>query len=136
MLEELQEFKNKYPVIGDVRGAGMFIGIELVNNRQTKEPATQIADYIVAKFKENFIIMSTEGKYGNVLKFKPPMPFNEKDARRLLDTLRDILEDVSSTLRSRALSRSSSSNDSGDDLWDLQSTSDSSSEEADSAISD
>ena len=135
MLNELFEYKEKYPIIGDVRGAGMFFGVELVNNRESKDPATQIADYIVAKFKENFIIMSTEGKYGNVLKFKPPMPFNEQDARRWLDTFRIILDDVSQTLRSRVLSRSSSEV-SSDDVWDLQSTSDSGSEEADSAISD
>lgn len=94
MMKHLNKLKEKYSVIGDVRGAGMFIGIELVINRQTKEPAALIADYVVSKFKENRILMSTEGKYENVLKFKPPMTFDESNVKEFISVLDDILQGV------------------------------------------
>ena len=94
ILQNLYKLKEKYPVIGDVRGMGLFIGIELVTDRTTKEPATLLSEYVVAKFKENFILMSTEGKYGNVLKFKPPMVFNEENATHLLTVFEEILQNI------------------------------------------
>lgn len=51
MLKSLATLKEKYPVIGDIRGMGLFIGIELVSSRTTKEPATLVAEYVVAKLK-------------------------------------------------------------------------------------
>jgi len=112
MLKTLLQLKDKYPVIGDVRGMGLFIGIELVTNRDTKEPATLLAEYVVAKFKESYILMSTEGKYGNVLKFKPPMVFNQQDANHLLTTFDEILQDATEYARTRALSQTSLSHSS------------------------
>lgn len=107
MLEQLNRLKSKYPVIGDVRGMGLFIGVEMVSSRRTKEPATLVAEYTVAKFKENHILMSTEGKYGNVLKFKPPMVFNKKNVDHFITVFEEILQDVCDTSRTRASSQSS-----------------------------
>lgn len=91
LLDELMKLKLKYNLIGDIRGAGMFIGIDLVLDRLTKEPATLVAEFIVAKLKEAKILMSTEGKYGNILKFKPPMVFNEANVSHLVQNLDNIL---------------------------------------------
>lgn len=109
MLESLHQLKEKFPVIGDVRGQGLFIGVELVSNRNTKEPATLLAEYVVAKFKEAFILMSTEGKYGNVLKFKPPMAFSEENVRHFIATLEAILQEVCDSRRGRTDSQEGAS---------------------------
>ena len=94
MKKRLFELKDRYQIIGDVRGQGLFLGVEIVANRETKEPATLLADYIVSRFKDEKILMSTEGKYGNVLKFKPPMVFSIENAKRFLRTLDDILQEM------------------------------------------
>jgi len=83
MKKRLNHFKTQYPIIGDVRGEGLFLGVELVVSRDTKEPASLMAEYIVSRFKDEKILMSTEGRYGNVLKFKPPMVFSIKKCRTL-----------------------------------------------------
>lgn len=62
MLSELNKLKPLCDHIGDVRGRGMFLGVEIVRNKKDKQQASDIADHIVAEFKRNFIIMSTEGK--------------------------------------------------------------------------
>lgn len=116
MLEELEKLKKKYSLIGDIRGVGLFIGIELVNNRRTKEPATLIAEYIVARFKENRILMSTEGKFGNVLKIKPPMVFNESNVKQFIFILEEILQDINYMHQSRTRSSSLSSAYSSDSI--------------------
>lgn len=107
MLKELDRLKKKYSIIGDIRGAGNFIGIDLVYNRKTKEPATLAAEYVVARFRENRILMSAEGKYGNVLKFKPPMVFDEQNVEQFITVLEEILQDVSYYSRTRSSSLSS-----------------------------
>lgn len=94
MKNGLNHLKTQYPIIGDVRGEGLFLGVELVVSRDTKEPASLMAEYIVSRFKDEKILMSTEGKYGNVLKFKPPMVFSIKNAERFLQTFQDILHEI------------------------------------------
>ncbi|CAG2121842.1 unnamed protein product, partial [Medioppia subpectinata] len=94
MKKGLNALKDEYQVIGDVRGEGLFLGAELVVSRKTKEPATPLAEYIVSRFKDHKILMSTEGKYGNVLKFKPPMPFSIENAERFFHVFKGILEEV------------------------------------------
>lgn len=62
MLNELEKIRFSSDHIGDVRGMGMFLGVEIVKSKKSKISAPEIADYIVAEFKRNFILMSTEGK--------------------------------------------------------------------------
>ena len=93
LLNSLEKFKEDYELIGDVRGAGLFIGVELVDDRRTKKPASLAAGWAVRRFRDKGIIMSTEGKYDNVLKFKPPMTFNMKDAKIWLETFQSIMEE-------------------------------------------
>lgn len=134
MMKDLYQLKDKYSVIGDVRGMGLFIGIELVTSRVTKEPATMLAEYVVSKFKEQRILMSTEGKYGNVLKFKPPMVFNHENAKHLLEKLDEILQEVSNSVQARTSSLSSIQ--SMDSVNFESFSSDSLSDESDSLISE
>ncbi|GAB6018817.1 hypothetical protein CHUAL_000478 [Chamberlinius hualienensis] len=97
LLEGLQRLKECHYIIGDVRGVGFFIGVDLVTDRQTREPATAAANRAITRLKEEHIIMSTDGPYANVLKFKPPMVFNKSDADRLVCVLDQILSEVEQT---------------------------------------
>jgi 4-aminobutyrate aminotransferase-like enzyme len=78
-------------LIGDVRGAGLFLGVELVNDRTTLAPATQQASYIKDRLRERRILLGTEGPYDNVLKIRPPMTFDAAAASRLLEMLDETL---------------------------------------------
>ena len=91
MLRGLSRFKERYEIVGDVRGAGLFLGIELVRNRQTLEPAAAEASFISNQMREHHILMGTDGPYHNVLKIRPPMPFNRDNADLLIDTMDKIL---------------------------------------------
>jgi 4-aminobutyrate aminotransferase-like enzyme/Ser/Thr protein kinase RdoA (MazF antagonist) len=91
----LAALMDKYPLIGHVRGQGLFIGAELVLNRETLEPAPHHASYIAERMKDHGILISTDGPLHNVLKIKPPLVFNIENADFLAETLDKILaEDV------------------------------------------
>ncbi len=77
--------------IGDVRGRGLFLGIELVSNRAAKTPSAEIAHYVVNRAKELGVLLSADGPAHNVLKIKPPMTFSQQDGERLVETLDRVL---------------------------------------------
>ena len=81
-------------IIGDVRGMGLFIGIELVTDRQTKEPATAHASAIVESMKSDGVLMSIDGPLENVLKFKPPIGFRDEHAALFLRALDRALDSI------------------------------------------
>ncbi len=89
----LQELATRFPVIGDVRGLGMFLGIELVRDRASLEPAAAQADYVANRLRARGVLLSTEGPLHNVLKMKPPLAFGRKDADVLVETLEGILRE-------------------------------------------
>lgn len=91
MKAGLAELMNRHALIGDVRGLGLYIGIELVENRETLTPAKTAAYYIAESMKEEGILVSVDGPLHNVLKIKPPMVFNKKNAALYIDTLDAIL---------------------------------------------
>ena len=78
-------------LIGDVRGSGLFLGIELVSDRRTRVPAPGQAAYVVERMREEGILLSVDGPDRNVLKIKPPMCFATADAELLVETLGRIL---------------------------------------------
>ena len=94
MLVRLNDLKAKHEIIGDVRGSGLFLGVELVRDRATLEPATEEADVIVNAMRERQILFGTDGPFHNVLKIRPPMPFTAADADRLCDTLASVLNEM------------------------------------------
>jgi len=89
----LRKLQSQYSIIGDVRGHGLFLGIELVKNKQDLTPAEKETAYLANRMKAHGILMSTDGPYHNVLKIKPPMCFNEKNATFLLETLDKVLKE-------------------------------------------
>jgi 4-aminobutyrate aminotransferase-like enzyme len=87
----LEELKDRHRLIGDVRGRGLFVGVELVLNRMTLEPAAAEAAYIAERMKDKGILISTEGPRHNVLKIRPPMVIEKADVERLVDSLDQVL---------------------------------------------
>ena len=75
---------EKYPLIGDVRGAGLFIGVELVQDRTTLKPAARMATRLVNQIKQRGILLSTDGPLHNVIKIKPPMVLTADDVEMVL----------------------------------------------------
>ncbi len=75
---------RRHKEIGDVRGLGMFIGVELVLDRESRKPAAQLAGKVIEKVLEDRILLSVEGPGHNVMKIKPPLQFSEVDADLLL----------------------------------------------------
>jgi ethanolamine-phosphate phospho-lyase len=94
LWDGLIDLQKKYPVIGDVRGDGLFIGVDFVESPETKEPSGRIALYVIHRLKQEKIIMSSEGKYRNVLKIKPPMTITVHNAEFLLQKMDIILGEV------------------------------------------
>ncbi len=87
----LTALMDKHPIVGDVRGLGLFVGIELVRDRATLEPAASEAVYIVERMKDHGILLSIDGPLHNVLKLKPPLVFDAQNADELVATLDLIL---------------------------------------------
>lgn len=80
-----------HPLIGDIRGIGLFVGIELINNKELLSPAIDEAKLIENYMKDHGILISTDGPDHNVLKIKPPMIFNHENADELVYNLSSIL---------------------------------------------
>ena len=95
LKERLDELKKKYPFIGDVRGRGMVYGIEFVKDRNTKEPASELAKEIVLKSVENGLMVGKLGLYGNVLRVAPPLVIE----RELIDKSVEIFDKVLSEIK-------------------------------------
>jgi 4-aminobutyrate aminotransferase-like enzyme/Ser/Thr protein kinase RdoA (MazF antagonist) len=93
MLTGLTPFIERYPIVGDVRGSGLFLGVELVRNRESLEPAKEEADFIVNRMRDAGILLGTDGPFENVIKIRPPMPFDESNAEYLVANLERILEE-------------------------------------------
>ena len=93
MLQGLRALQQDFALIGDVRGTGLFLGVELVRHRETLEPAAAEASFISNRMREHNILLGTDGPLHNVVKIRPPMPFDENDADVLVAALAKILEE-------------------------------------------
>jgi 4-aminobutyrate aminotransferase-like enzyme/Ser/Thr protein kinase RdoA (MazF antagonist) len=91
LLEALRQLAAQRPLIGDVRGSGLFLGVELVKDRVTLEPAAAEASDVVNRMRERGILLGTDGPFANVLKIRPPMPFTLEDADQLVAALDEVL---------------------------------------------
>jgi 4-aminobutyrate aminotransferase-like enzyme len=91
LLEGFQRLASRHAIVGDVRGRGLFFGVELVRDRATREPATAETKRIVNAMRERGVLISRIGPHDNVLKIRPPMPFSKEDADLLLATLDEAL---------------------------------------------
>ncbi|NNC70341.1 MAG: aminotransferase class III-fold pyridoxal phosphate-dependent enzyme, partial [Flavobacteriaceae bacterium] len=89
-MKLLKDLQNKHSCIGDVRGSGLFIGIDMI--KENKKPDTQLAQYLKNSLREKHILLSTDGPYNNVLKTKPPLCFTKKNAERVVAAIDEMLK--------------------------------------------
>lgn len=94
LLAELRKLMDRHECIGDVRGAGLFIGFELVEDRQTKTPDKTLALNLIEKLREHRVLTSVAGPYGNVLKLRPPLAFQTADIDWLTGALDQSLTEL------------------------------------------
>lgn len=93
LKHELRDLMKHHPIIGDVRGPGLFLGVDLVIDHDTRKPATLQASYFANRMKQKGILMSTDGPFNNVLKIKPPITFSMHNADFLLESMHAVLKE-------------------------------------------
>jgi hypothetical protein len=81
LLSGLKPLMGEFEIVGDVRGSGLFLGVELVRDRHTLEPAPDEATFVVDRMRQRGVLAGTDGPYHNVIKIRGPMPLSHR--RRL-----------------------------------------------------
>ncbi len=94
LLHRLRELRDRHALIGDVRGRGLFLGVELVRDRTTREPATAAARRVIDAMRERHVLIGETGRHENVLKIRPPLPFAREHADLLLAALDECLTEA------------------------------------------
>lgn len=98
LQDGLKALQVHHPLIGDVRGCGLFIGLDLVEDRITKAPATAASDYVKNRMREHRILMGTEGPADNILKIRPPITIEEDDVEMILEVMDQVLSEAESLM--------------------------------------
>jgi len=100
LMNRLDEIAKRYPAIGDVRGLGLMIGMEMVKDRKSKKPANQEAAYLVKKAYDKGLMIGISGPvfgaHGNVLKMKPAVNAKREQIEEIADRFEDVLKDAKS----------------------------------------
>jgi 4-aminobutyrate aminotransferase-like enzyme len=85
MKSRLEQMQEKCPYIGDVRGSGLVMGVELVKDKKTKEPAPDLTKKLIDVTAQNGLLIGSVGIYGNVIRVAPPLVITEAEAHESLD---------------------------------------------------
>ncbi|MGH9743407.1 MAG: aminotransferase class III-fold pyridoxal phosphate-dependent enzyme, partial [Candidatus Acidiferrum sp.] len=93
LMARLNALQKRYDLIGDVRGSGLYLGLDFVLDRESREPAPKQASYVVNRLRERGILTGTDGPHHNVIKLRPPLIFSQADADLFTSTLEDILRE-------------------------------------------
>ena len=101
VMKRFKEFYEKYPVVGDVRGLGAMVGMELVVDRQTKEPATAFTKQLVARCREKGLLMISAGTYSNIIRPLMPLVITDEQLERGLEIVGEAFDELSPTLMNR-----------------------------------
>lgn len=94
LLERLKHLQTKHPIMGDVRGGGLFFAVDLVQDRSSKLPATDASKRVVNEMRERGVLISRIGPDDNILKIRPPLPFSKDNADLLVSTLDEVMADL------------------------------------------
>jgi 4-aminobutyrate aminotransferase-like enzyme len=90
----LRQLAERHDLIGDVRGRGLLIGVELVRDRKTLEPATAETKHVVNRMRDLGVLTATEGPHGNVLKLRPPICFTREQADLTIAAIDQALSEL------------------------------------------
>lgn len=93
VMETYESWKEKYPVIGDVRGMGAMIGLELVKDAESKEPAAELTSKVIQSAAQKGLIIENAGIYGNVLRFLAPLVITDEQLQAGLDILEEAIKE-------------------------------------------
>jgi 4-aminobutyrate aminotransferase-like enzyme len=99
LLERLRALQSGHAIIGDVRGFGLYIGVEVVEDRATMKEASRIAAYVKNRLRELRILIGTEGPADNILKIRPPLTFDRESADVIIQALEAVLGEIEARRR-------------------------------------
>lgn len=91
VIAALRRLQQKHPIMGDVRGGGLFFAVDMVRDAATKQGASEETHRLVNVMRERGVLISRIGQQSNILKIRPPMPFTRAHADQLIATLDDVL---------------------------------------------
>lgn len=94
LMAGLRDLQDKHHCIGDVRGIGLFVGVDLVSDRASRAPGTDIARFVKDRMREHRILLGSEGPADNILKIRPPLTITADDVDMILATLDEVLGDA------------------------------------------
>ena len=95
LMDGLRELASNNPIIGDIRGTGLFLGIDLVRDQNTREPATGETNRAVNLLRNQGVLIGSTGQFDNILKIRPPLVFSKENADLLLRKLKIVLDRLS-----------------------------------------
>ena len=90
-MEALKQVEPKRVMIGEIRGKGLMVGMELVENQETREPASAKAAGIRAAMREKGILIGVGGAFANVLRIQPPLTISDDELNRVVHVLKDVI---------------------------------------------
>jgi 4-aminobutyrate aminotransferase/(S)-3-amino-2-methylpropionate transaminase len=94
MMKKLKEMQEKYPVIGDVRGLGAMVAVELVTSQKSREPAKEITSRVAGECYKRGLVFLTAGIYSNVLRFLMPLVITEDQLNQAVEILEASFREV------------------------------------------
>lgn len=94
LMPKLEELKKRHSIIGDVRGVGLFVGIELVRDHDTLEPAVEETAEVMERCRSNGLLVGKGGQMNNVIRMKPPLCISRDDIDFIVSTLDAVLGEV------------------------------------------
>ncbi|KAK7111388.1 5-phosphohydroxy-L-lysine phospho-lyase-like isoform X1 [Littorina saxatilis] len=109
LIDSFRGIMPQHPMMGEVRGMGMMLGIELVMDKQSRKPAKEAAEILSYRMKENKIIIANDGPEKNVMIMTPPMCFTLDNARRVVQVFDQALRDIENDAASVGLTSNSES---------------------------
>ena len=95
LKESLRALQKRYPLIGDVRGSGLFLGVDLILDSVTRSAATAQAAYVVNRLREGGVLIGTDGPFNNVIKLRPPLIISERDVDIFTGVFQGVLAEDS-----------------------------------------
>jgi 4-aminobutyrate aminotransferase-like enzyme len=101
LMDGLREIGNRHVEIGDVRGAGLFVGLELVRDRDSRAPAPELASLLINRLRQRGILIGAAGPFGSTLKIRPPLCFGKDHADMFITACDEELRELSAPSRQR-----------------------------------
>ena len=92
LIKELERIQKKSPVVGDVRGKGLMIGMQIVKDKESKEPDGPFCNELMERLREKQILLGRGGAGANVLRLQPPMCMTMDDAKYFIQSFEEVLE--------------------------------------------